>query len=154
MHSEGCIEYSVYSDDPLINANKYAHDMLGNFSAGMNTFVDWNIALDKDGGPNHVGNFCEAPIMCDSEAQSLETKLSFYYIKHFSKYILPGARLIGSTCYTDKLETAAFENPDKTLTAVVLNRTKDTLPAVFRLNGKLLESSAQGESIKTYLIDA
>ena len=28
-------------------------------------WVDWNIVLDSDGGPNHAGNYCGAPIMID-----------------------------------------------------------------------------------------
>ena len=39
--SEACIEYSKFSaDDYLNNAQKYAHDMMGNLNEGMNTFLD------------------------------------------------------------------------------------------------------------------
>ena len=56
--SEACIEYCKFAaDDFMKNAQKYAHDMIGNMNHGMNGFYDWNIVLDEKGGPNHVGNF-------------------------------------------------------------------------------------------------
>ena len=44
--SEACIEYSKYSaDDYLTNAQKYAHDIIGNLNNGMTAFYDWNLLL-------------------------------------------------------------------------------------------------------------
>lgn len=37
--------------------------MIGNLNEGMNTFFDWNLILDQEGGPNHVKNFCDAPYL-------------------------------------------------------------------------------------------
>ena len=60
--SEACIEFSKYSaEDNLANAQKYAHDIIGNLNEGMSVFLDWNLVLDELGGPNHVKNFCDAP---------------------------------------------------------------------------------------------
>ena len=44
----------------------------------MNGYIDWNIYLNDKGGPNHVGNFCDAPVMCDTENDTIDIKL-FYY---------------------------------------------------------------------------
>ena len=64
--TEGCVEYSRFMDsDEVAKAEMYAHDMIGNFNAGMNGYMDWNMLLDEKGGPNHVNNFCAAPIMCN-----------------------------------------------------------------------------------------
>ena len=80
--------------------------------AGMNLFIDWNIALSEEGGPNHVGNFCEAPVICDTRTGQINYKPSFYYIAHFSRHIKEHARRIATTCYSEKMEVTAFENPD------------------------------------------
>lgn len=67
MLSEACIEYSKFdAEDHLKNAQKYAHDMIGNLNRGMNAFCDWNLILDEQGGSNHVGNFCDAPYLYDT----------------------------------------------------------------------------------------
>lgn len=154
LFSEGCIEHSRFDGSrQLQNAQMYAHDMIGNLNAGTNTFVDWNIVLDERGGPNHAGNYCEAPIICDTKEGKLYKKLSFYYIAHFSKYIKPGAKRIASTKYTSDIEVTAFDNADETLTAVLLNRTANDLPVVIRLYGQLLELTIRKESISTAIIN-
>ncbi len=153
LFSEGCIEYSRFDRSrQLQNAQMYAHDMIGNLNAGMNTFIDWNIVLDEQGGPNHAGNYCEAPIICDTKEGKLYKKLSYYYIAHFSKYIKPGAKRIASTKYTADIEVTAFENADQTITVVLLNRTSNDLPVVIRLHDQLLEMMVSKESISTVII--
>ena len=72
IFTEGCIEYSFRDKDQLKNAQIYAHDMIGNFNAGMNLFFDWNIVLDEKGGPNHVSNLCDAPIMCNPNTKEVD----------------------------------------------------------------------------------
>ena len=152
MFSEGCIEYSRFDKNQLANAQMYAHDMLGNLNAGMNAFLDWNIALDEEGGPNHVGNFCEAPIICDTGTGEVEYKLSFYYISHFSRFVRPGARRVATTNFSDRLEVAAFRNPDDTLAVVFLNRTGETYSVALRLDGHILPIELEGNSIATAVI--
>lgn len=122
--TEGCVEYSRFADSGEINkAEMYAHDMLGDLKAGCNAFLDWNLLLDEKGGPNHVGNFCAAPMMADGKG-GVEKRLSYYYIGHFSRYISRGARQIMTSCYTDRLETLAFLNKDGSKTVVMLNKTE------------------------------
>jgi len=155
LFSEGCIEYSQFDKNrQLENAQIYAHDIIGNLNAGMNTFFDWNIVLDEMGGPNHAGNYCEAPVICDTQRQQTDVKLSYYYIGHFSKYIMPGARRIATTCYTDLLEVTAFLNPNGTLVAELLNRSVKNLTAVLRLGNQLAETAVKGQSMNTVVIES
>jgi O-glycosyl hydrolase len=44
-------------------AERYAHTILSDLAAGSNGWVDWNLLLDSIGGPNHLGNLCDAPIL-------------------------------------------------------------------------------------------
>lgn len=131
--TEGCVEYSRFADSgEVYKAEMYAHDMLGNLNAGITAFLDWNLLLDEKGGPNHVGNFCAAPIMCNAAEDSYEKRLTYYYIGHFSRYIKPGAVRTGSTRYTDKLEATAFLNPDGERVLVLLNKTEEEVPVTVR----------------------
>lgn len=155
VFSEGCVEYSRFGgEDQLNHARMYAHDIIGNLKAGMNAFLDWNILLDAKGGPNHVGNFCEAPLLCDPETDTVEKKLSYDYIGHFSRHIDPGARRAASSCYTDKLETVSLCNPGGALVTVFLNRTDKPLPVVLRLNGKAAAFTLLPDAIATGVIGA
>ena len=108
--------------------------------------------LDQQGGPNHVANYCEAPIICDLENNSYTKKLSYHYIGHFSRYIQAGARLIGFSRYTDKIEVTAVKNPDGSLVVVLLNKGKEDQKAFLRLNGEIAEIEIDGESISTVVI--
>lgn len=57
---------NIGAEDNLANAQKYAHDIIGNLNEGMSVFLDWNLVLDELGGPNHVKNFCDAPYLFDT----------------------------------------------------------------------------------------
>lgn len=147
--TEGCVEYSRFADSGEVQkAEMYAHDMLGNLKAGVEAFLDWNLLLDEKGGPNHVGNFCAAPMMCDGKG-GLEKRLSYYYIGHFSRYVKAGAKQIMTTCYTDGVEVVAFLNPDGERVVVILNKSDRDFELSIRENGKGTYCVAGAHSIKT-----
>jgi glucosylceramidase len=153
IFTEGCVEYSRFSEaGQLANAQMYAYDIIGNINAGMNAFIDWNLLLNKEGGPNHVGNFCDAPIMCDTDNDIVQEKLTYTYIGHFSRYIEPGAKRIASTKYTDKLSVVSMENPNGSIVTVLLNRSEEDVPVAIRLAGEVTEISVPAGSIVTGII--
>ncbi len=124
LFTEGCVEYSRFMDSGEIQkAEMYAHDIIGNINAGMQGYMDWNLVLDEKGGPNHVGNYCAAPIMCDTKADTFEKRLSYYYIGQLSKYVKPGAVRVATTRYCDLVEVCAFKNPDGERVVVILNKS-------------------------------
>ncbi|WP_058485574.1 glycoside hydrolase family 30 protein [Defluviitalea phaphyphila] len=152
--SEACIEYSHYSkEDRLFNAQRYAHDIIGNLNNGMSAFYDWNILLDENGGPNHVGNCCDAPFLYDIQEGKLIERKTLSYIKHFSHYIKPGAVRIGYSKYTDALDVTAFENPDKSIVLIILNRFSDDFQTSIRLYEEYTNLFIPSESIITCVIN-
>ncbi|WP_256761665.1 glycoside hydrolase family 30 beta sandwich domain-containing protein [Cohnella sp. WQ 127256] len=150
VFTEGCHEGGVQLGS-WKSGERYAHDIIGNLNNWMSGWTDWNIVLDEQGGPNHVGNYCDAPIIADTQSDTLTFQSSYYYIGHFSKYIRPGAVRIASSKYTDKLETIAFKNVDGTIVVVVLNRTDEDLPYTLRNRDELAESVSPANSIQTLL---
>ncbi|MDD3206485.1 MAG: glycoside hydrolase family 30 beta sandwich domain-containing protein [Lachnospiraceae bacterium] len=151
--SEACIEYCKYGkDDYLANAQKYAHDMIGNLNNGMQAFYDWNILLDEQGGPNHVGNFCDAPYLYDTKKGELLERNTLAYVKHFSQYLLPGAKQIAHTTYNENVETTAFINPDKSISVILLNRTGTEMNVNVRLQGKIVAIVLPAQAIATGVI--
>ncbi len=151
--SEACIEFSKYSaEDHLANAQKYAHDIIGNLNAGMNVFLDWNLVLNEVGGPNHVQNFCDAPFFYDTDQKQLIKRELQSYVKHFSHYIENGSVRIGVSRYTDKLEITAFRKNNR-IVFVLLNRTGEGIPAFIRLKDSCAGFIAAPNSIMTGVID-
>lgn len=149
--SEGCQEGGVHLGS-WNTGERYGHDLIGNLNNWMSSWTDWNIVLDEQGGPNHVGNYCDAPIIGDAKNDEVIFESSFYYIGHFSKYIRPGAKRIGHSKYTDKLETTAFRNPDGTIAVIVMNRTEQELPFTLRFHDELAENIIPAHAIQTLLM--
>ena len=59
-------------DHPMYTpVHRYARNIIVSIDHWMQGWIDWNIVLDKNGGPNHVGNYCGAPIMIDTETQKV-----------------------------------------------------------------------------------
>lgn len=152
--TEGCVEYSRLSDaSDVQNAEMYAHQMIGNLKGGITAIFDWNLIVDFKGGPNHVGNYCDAPIKAIESGKDYEKKLSYYYIGHLTRYIKEGAKLIWSSNYTDKLDTAAFLNPDGQRVVVILNKTGAELPVELREGDESTRLTLAPHSIQTVLYE-
>lgn len=152
--TEGCVEYSRLSDaSDVQNAEMYAHQMIGNLKGGITAIFDWNLIVDFKGGPNHVGNYCDAPIKALESGKDYEKKLSYYYIGHMTRYIKEGANLIWSSNYTDKLDAAAFLNPDGQRVVVILNKTGEELPIELREGDESTRLTLAPHSIQTVLYE-
>lgn len=135
--TEGCVEYSRFDGmTPLQKAEMYAHDILGNLNGGISGSIDWNLLLDAKGGPNHVGNFCEAPVMLTEDGQDFAVMSEYYYIGQFSRWIQPGAVRLGASSWCAEVEVTAFENSDGSLATVLLNRTEHDLPISLTRDGQ------------------
>ena len=152
--TEGCVEYSRLSDaSDVQNAEMYAHQMIGNLKGGITAIFDWNLIVDFQGGPNHVGNYCDAPIKALESGKDYEKKLSYYYIGHLTRYIKEGANLIWSSNYTDKLDAAAFLNPDGQRVVIILNKTGEELPVELREGDDSTRLTLAPHSIQTVLYE-
>ena len=131
LFTEGCVEGAPECIGKWENGERYARNIIGDFSNWVCGFIDWNIVLDQRGGPNHVGNFCDAPVIVDTNTKEVTYGPSFYYLAHFSKFVQPGARRIHSEGGPPRIQSIAFRNPDGTLAVVVFNPTEQ--PAEFAL---------------------
>ena len=154
IHSEGCTGYSEFKQcDEIPNAELYAHEIIGDLNSGANGFIDWNIMLDHDGGPNHKKNFCNSPAMLNEDSSDYIKNLSFSYIEHFSKFIQVGAEKIEYSKYTDKLELTAFKNPDNSIVVVIMNKYDWNIDYNLWINDKLIHDSVESHSIVTLTIN-
>lgn len=129
----------------------YATSMINDFNNGAVGWTDWNVLLDEKGGPNHVGNFCYAPIHADTKTGRLYYLNSYYYIGHFSKFIRPGARRIVSSSTVDALKTTAFLNPDGKVAVEVLNLSEKAQPFSLWLEGKAAKTTSPAHSMMTLI---
>lgn len=150
MFTEGCKEkFDMAKVYDWSLGEKYGANMINDFNNGMTGFTDWNILLDETGGPNHVGNFCFAPVHGNTKTGELILTNEFYYIGHFSKFIQPGAKRIASSASRSMLLTTAFKNPDGSVAVVVMNKSNIKTQYFLWINGKAAEVTALPHSIST-----
>lgn len=127
----------------------YAESMIHDFNNGAVAWTDWNILLDEVGGPNHVGNFCFAPVHGDTRTGEVKYTNSYYYIGHFSKFIKPGAKRIIAAPSRSQLLSTAFLNPDGSVVVIVLNQTDKETDYFLWMNGMAVPVKSLAHSIST-----
>lgn len=127
----------------------YGRSMINDFNSGTVGWTDWNVLLDETGGPNHVQNFCFAPVHADTRTGELIYTNSYYYIGHFSKFIRPGAKRIASSPSRSPLLSTAFVNPDGKVSVVVMNKTEQKIAYYLWLDGNAAEVESLPHSIQT-----
>lgn len=153
IHTEGCVGYSKFSKETEVSiAEAYAHDILEDLNAGTNGYIDWNILLDNKGGPNHKKNYCDSPIMLNKEETDYIKNLSYYYIKHFSNLIKPGAKRLSKSSYESHINVTAFENPNGEIVVVLLNRTDTNYEYNLCIDNTLLHDNLDSHAIVSYRI--
>jgi glucosylceramidase len=154
IFTEGCVE--SFDADKLSDwalGERYGTSMINDFNAGTVGWTDWNVLLDEKGGPNHVGNYCFAPVHADTKNGTLTYTSSFYYIGQFSKFIKPGAKRIASVASRDKLLTTAYMNPDGKIAVVVMNKNDEKIDYSLWIKGKAAKLSSAPHSIATLIVE-
>ncbi|MEP6674931.1 MAG: glycoside hydrolase family 30 protein [Ferruginibacter sp.] len=153
IFTEGCKE--KFNIDSVYNwalGEKYGYSMINDFNNGTVAWTDWNVLLDEKGGPNHVGNFCFAPIHADTKNGKLIYTNAYYYIGHFSKFIRPGARRIASSANRAELQTTSFVNTDGSIAVIVMNTTAKKILYHLWMNSKTVTTESLPHSISTLII--
>ncbi len=154
MFTEGCVEkYDATRVKEWRYGEIYGRAMINDFNNGTVAWTDWNILLDAKGGPNHVGNFCFAPVHADTKTGELTYLNSFYYIGHFSKFIRPGAKRIISSASRGQILTTAFQNTNGSIVVVVMNPSNDNIPYHMSIGNKAVEVTSLPHSIQTLVIE-
>ena len=153
IFTEGCKEkFSFDSLQSWSLGERYGYSMINDFNGGATGWTDWNILLDENGGPNHTGNFCFAPVHADTRNGQLIYTNAFYYIGHFSKFVRPGARRIAVSSNRAALQTTAFANKDGSIVVIVMNDTDRSWPYHLIVKGQAAVTESLPHSIATLII--
>ncbi len=151
LFTEGCQEGGPHLGEWSM-AERYARSMINDLNRWTVGWIDWNLLLDTTGGPNHVGNYCSAPILADMTTGELHYQSSYYAIGHFSRFVQPGARRILCATSRDEIEAAAFRNPDGQTAIVLLNRSDEHGLVTLNVDGEQAVVGCLPHSIATYRV--
>jgi len=150
IFTEGCVEaFNPEKYQLWKNGERYGKSMINDFNNGTVAWTDWNILLDEFGGPNHVGNFCFAPIHADTKTGELIYTPSYYFIGHFSKFIADGAKRISSVASRSQLLTTSFLNKNGEIVTVVMNQSDKKINYHLCIGTKATEVSILPHAIQT-----
>lgn len=126
IFTEGCVEkFDAKKYQHWPNGERYGQQMIHDFNNNTVAWTDWNILLDEKGGPNHVGNFCFAPIHVDTKSGEIIYTPSYYYIGHFSKFVRPEAKRVSTVVSRSSLISTTFVNKDGKMATVVMNQSDE-----------------------------
>ncbi|SPP81209.1 lysosomal acid glucosylceramidase [Drosophila guanche] len=103
-------------------AEKYSRAFLQNLQHGFHGWIDWNIILDEEGGPNYVDNTVDAPVIANTTTnEEFYKQPMFYAMGHFSKLVPEGSIRVDAVPSNVNLDTVAFLRPDKKIATVLFN---------------------------------
>ncbi|KAF8375818.1 hypothetical protein PRIPAC_82247 [Pristionchus pacificus] len=153
LATEACItDTAGVSLGNFTRAMWYAKDILEDLTHSVSGWVDWNIALDPQGGPNWVDNFVDSPIIVDKEKGEFYKQPMFYALGQFSRFIRPGAIVIGHSILSQsEIMAVAVKNIDKTIAVVLLNEMEMDIQVEIRDQSSTISVPVKAQSINTVL---
>lgn len=147
-------EQDKYLHPKYVPVYRYARDIIGCMNNWVNGWIDWNMVLDKQGGPNWFKNWCGAPILVDTDNDEVYITPVYYVMAHFSKYIKPESKRIGFENTDPDLMVTAAQNPDKSIVVIVLNQGTDVKSFTLSLGAKSKKISISANALQTIVIPA
>ncbi|WP_296636668.1 glycoside hydrolase family 30 protein [Polaribacter sp.] len=149
-------DWAPEKDKPLhpkyAPVNRYARDIIGCLNNYVDGWIDWNMVLNKQGGPNWFKNWCVAPVIVDENADEIYFTPLYYVMSHFSRFIRPEAKVF-KVNYSDKdLMITAAVNIDGSITVVVFNEKENLKKINLTLNNKSVTIDIKGQSLQTIVI--
>ncbi|CAG2053563.1 unnamed protein product, partial [Timema podura] len=114
------LELMVLDDQRVYLAN-WVETVTNHWVTG---WVDWNLALDLDGGPNWAKNTVDSPIIVNATADEFYKQPMFYALAHFSKFVPPGSVHIGleTENNSNSIENVAFVTEDDIKVIILQNK--------------------------------
>lgn len=142
-------------DHPIYTpVHRYARNIIVSLNHWVEGWIDWNIVLDSNGGPNHVGNFCGAPIMIDTDTGEIYYTPIYHILAQFSKTIRPGDKAIQAYkqlegLEEDDLHASASINNDNLVSVQILNTTKQAITYFLQIGSQHAEIVVAANALQT-----
>jgi glucosylceramidase len=143
------------ADHPIYTpVHRYARDIIVGLDHWVTGWVDWNIVLDRNGGPNHAGNFCGAPILIDTATGQVYETPIYWVLAQFSRTIRPGDKAVRTErsldgLAPDALHASATINADALVSVQVLNTTKQPIAYELQIGDHHAEITIPANAVQT-----
>jgi glucosylceramidase len=128
----------------------YGYDIIGDLNNWSVGWTDWNVLLDLQGGPNHLNNFCDAPILADISAQKLIFQPPYWYMGQISRFITPGSVVLNTTVTSSLSSVSALTRDGKTV-VVVQNQSDNPIIYTLQDGNNYARLTSPSHSIQTLM---
>ena len=145
-------EKDKYLHPKYAPVHRYANDIIGCLNNYVDGWIDWNMVLDRQGGPNWFKNWCTAPVIVDEKNDEVYFTPLYYTMAHFSKFIRPSARRIGFKLNHTALQATAALNNDGSTVAVIFNPQQQPVAFTLHHQGKTQPLIIAANAIQTIVI--
>jgi len=132
---------------------RYARDMIGTLNNWVDGWIDWNMVLDRQGGPNWARNWCIAPVIVDPDTDEIYFTPLYYTMVHFSRFIRPDATRIGFRNPDKDLMVTAAQNPDGSIAVILFNPTEEAKGIVLKSGATQKQFIISEKAIQTVVIN-
>ena len=120
------------------------------FTNGVRAFVYWNLALED--GVRSTWGWAQNSLVSVKQSGEVVYNPDYYVLRHFARYIRPGATLLGLRGALAG-NALAFKNADGTLALLVHNPLHDACSATFDCGGKLCSFEMPPHSFHTVVFE-
>lgn len=145
-------EKDKYLHPKYAPVNRYANDIIGCLNNQVDGWIDWNMVLDRQGGPNWFKNWCVAPVIVDPEKDEVYFTPLYYTMSHFSKFMRPGAIKIGCKISSKEVVSTAVKNPDGSIAVAIFNPTDTNFSVEIKLKNKKSIITIPAKALQTVVI--
>ena len=152
IFTEGCQEGGPHNGSWDLG-ERYATSIINDLNRYTVAWIDWNLLLDERGGPNHVGNYCSAPIIVNTKTQELLYQSSYFYLGHFSRFFSRGDKIIECENTSNQLLSLSGINKKGRLTTTIMNKEEDSIPFLYDNRSEKKSYSIPPRSIITIIND-
>ena len=128
----------------------YAWGLMKHYlSNGANVYTYWNTSLEED-GMSRWGWRQNSLVTVDPKTKTYKYNYEYYLMKHFSHYVLPGAKRLDVTGEADDI--LAFKNEDNSIVIIAHNGTKEDVVRRIKIDEDIISIPLKPESFNTVVI--
>lgn len=135
-------------------AEQFIENIMGALSHWVVGYIDWNMLLDRNGGPNYAQNFIDAAIMANDNFTEIFKQPLFYAMAHFAKFIPANSVRIGSKMFQlheKDVSCVTFLRPDKRIVIILYNGSTEMQLKIVDIHERFFHIQLKPKSINTII---
>ncbi|MDD4922261.1 MAG: glycoside hydrolase family 30 beta sandwich domain-containing protein, partial [Bacteroidales bacterium] len=134
-----------------LKAALYTYSLVDHyFKAGANSYMYWNMILDRS-GLSTWGWPQNSMISINRSTREVSYNMEFYVMKHFAHFVKSGASRLLTKGYDENL--LAFINPDKKIVVVLMNDTQFGKTYTVKVGDEMFEAEVPAFSFNSFVVN-